>query len=221
MTDVVVVPSLLAADPTDLRSAVAVLDGQADVFHVDVMDGHFVPNITFGPEAVAALRPLTTTPLDVHLMVSNPDEWVPRYAEAGADWISLHAEATPHLERSVSQIREHGARAGVVLNPATSFAGLEYVLQDGDFVLVMSVNPGYGGQSFLPRSVDKIRALRSMLDAAGLDGVDIEVDGGVALGNARALVEAGTRILVAGSSIVGAADPVAAARLIRDRALGR
>ena len=221
MTDVVIAPSLLAADPTDLRSAVAVLDGHADVFHVDVMDGHFVPNITFGPEVVAALRPQTTTPLDVHLMVSNPDEWVPRYAEAGADWISLHAEATRHLERSVSQIREHGARAGVVLNPATSFAGLEYVLQNGDFVLVMSVNPGYGGQQFLPRSVDKIRALRSMLDAAGLDGVDIEVDGGVALGNARALVEAGTRILVAGSSIVGAADPVAAARLIRDRALGR
>ena len=210
-----VAPSLLAADQTDLAAAVQTLDAHCDVFHVDVMDGHFVPNISMGPAVVEGLRPRTEKPLDVHLMVGDPSVWVEHYRAAGADWISVHAEATVHLERTVSQVRECGARAGVALNPATPPNGLEYVLQDGDFVVVMTVNPGYGGQSFLPASVAKIAAVRKYLDGAGLAGVDIEVDGGIDTTNAGDCVGAGATVLVAGSAIVKASDPVAAARAVR------
>ncbi|HJO04040.1 MAG TPA: ribulose-phosphate 3-epimerase [Acidobacteriota bacterium] len=215
MSGPLVAPSLLAADQTDVASAVRRLDEHCDVFHVDVMDGHFVPNISMGPAVVEGLRPRTSRPLDVHLMVADPGKWVELYRAAGADWISVHAEATEHLERIVSQVRESGARAGVALNPATSPNGLEYSLQDGDFVVVMTVNPGFGGQRFLPASVGKIAAIRRYLDDAGLGGVDIEVDGGIDSTNAGDCVRAGAKVLVAGSAIVSAADPVEAARAIR------
>ncbi len=215
MSRLLVAPSLLAADQTDMATTVERLDEHCDVFHVDVMDGHFVPNISMGPAVVEGLRPRTSKPLDVHLMVSDPGAWVESYRSAGADWISVHAEATVHLERVVSQVRECGARAGVALNPATSPVGLEYALQEGDFVVVMTVNPGYGGQSFLPSSVEKIATVRRYLDEAGLTGVDIEVDGGVDASNAGECVVAGATVLVAGSAIVKAADPIAAAGAIR------
>ncbi len=215
MSQPLVAASLLAADQTNVAAAVGLLDERCDIFHVDVMDGHFVPNISMGPAVVEGLRPRTSTPLDVHLMVANPGAWLERYRAAGADWISVHAEATAHLERTVSQVRECGARAGVALNPTTPPNGLEYVLQDGDFVVVMTVNPGYGGQSFLPTSVAKIGAVRRYLDDAGLGGVDIEVDGGIDMTNAGECVSAGAAVLVAGSAILKAPDPVQAARAIR------
>ena len=212
-------PSLLAADQTDVRAAVELLEDEVDVFHVDVMDGHFVPNISMGPAVVEGLRPRTAKPIDVHLMVERPEAWVGPYRDAGADWISLHAEATVHLERALALVRESGARAGVALNPGTAFQGLELVLQPGDFVLVMTVNPGFGGQRFLSRSVAKIAALRDHLDRHELAEVAIQVDGGIDEITVGGCVRAGARVLVAGSAIVGAADPIAAARAIRGAAI--
>lgn len=211
-------PSLLAADFTDLGGAVEMLADIVDLFHVDVMDGHFVPNINMGPRVVKALRRRTEAVLDVHLMVSEPDKWIGPYRDAGADWISVHYETAPHLERTMSCIRESGARAGVVLNPGSFPDGLEYVLNDADFVLVMSVNPGFGGQSFLRSSLDKLRALRSRLEEQGLGGVQLEIDGGVDASNAADIVRAGADILVAGSSVYGADDPRAAATLLLEEA---
>jgi len=211
-------PSLLAADFADLGGAVEMLADVVDMFHVDVMDGHFVPNINMGPRVVTALRPRTDAVLDVHLMVSEPDKWIGPYRDAGADWISVHYETATHLERTMSCIRESGARAGVVLNPGSFPAGLEYVLHDADFVLVMSVNPGFGGQSFLRSSLDKLRALRSQLDAHGLVSVQLEIDGGVDSSNAADIVRAGADILVAGSSVYGADDPCAAATQLLEEA---
>ena len=200
-------PSLLAADFADLRGAVALLDDVVDIFHVDIMDGHFVPNITMGPMIVEALRPHTKAILDVHLMVAHPDDWIGPYRDAGADWISVHHETAPHLERTLSCIRDSGARAGVVLNPGTYPDGLEYVLENADFVLVMSVNPGFGGQSFLSSSIRKLAALRARLDDAGLAAVQLEIDGGVDATNAADIVGAGADILVAGSSVYRSEDP--------------
>ena len=205
-------PSLLASDFADLGGALAMLDDVVDVFHVDIMDGHFVPNITMGPMVVEALRRRTDKILDVHLMVSDPDRWVGPYRDAGADWVSVHYEAAAHLERTMSCIRESGARAGVVLNPATFPTGLEYVLAEGDFVLVMSGNPGFGGQSFIPSSLRKLAALREQLDAQGLSSVQLEIDGGVDRSNAADIVRAGADILVAGSSVYRADEPRDAAR---------
>ncbi len=205
-------PSLLASDFADLGGALAMLDDIVDVFHVDIMDGHFVPNITMGPMIVEALRPRTDKILDVHLMVSEPDQWVGPYRDAGADWISVHYEAATHLERTMSCIREAGARAGVVLNPGSLPSGLEYILADGDFVLVMSVNPGFGGQSFIPSSLQKLTELRRYLDDKGLSSVQLEIDGGVDLTNVADIVRAGADILVAGSSVYRADDPREAAR---------
>lgn len=205
-------PSLLASDFADLGGALAMLDDIVDVFHVDIMDGHFVPNLTMGPMVVAALRRRTEKILDVHLMVSDPDRWVGPYRDAGADWISVHYEAAAHLERTMSRIRESGARAGVVLNPGTFPTGLEYVLAEGDFVLVMSVNPGFGGQSFISSSLRKLAALRQQLDESGLSSVQLEIDGGVDLTNAADIVRAGADILVAGSSVYRADDPREAAQ---------
>jgi ribulose-phosphate 3-epimerase len=205
-------PSLLAADSADLGSAVALLDDVVDVFHVDVMDGHFVPNISMGPAVVKGIRPRTKAALDVHLMVSQPGLWVGPYRDAGADWISVHYETTPHLERVLSCIRESGARAGVVLNPGSFPDGLEYVLEETDFILVMSVNPGFGGQKFLRSSLAKLAALRRRLDDWGLASVQLEIDGGVDAANAADIVSAGADILVAGSSVYGDDDPQAAAR---------
>jgi len=208
-------PSLLASDFAALGEAVERLHGVVDIYHVDIMDGHFVPNITMGPAIVKALRRHTDAILDVHLMVSDPDLWIDPYRDAGADWLCFHIEAAKHAQRTMSYIREKGARAGVALNPATVLAGFEYLVENGDFILAMSVNPGFGGQKFLPRTLDKTRALRADLDAAGLKGVQIEIDGGVDVNNAAEIVRAGVDILVAGSSVYGAEDPVAAARALQ------
>ena len=210
MRNIQLAPSLLAADFADLRGAVKLLDDAVDIFHIDIMDGDFVPNITMGPMVVAALRQHTDAVFDVHLMVRNPDVWIGPYRDAGADWISVHYETAPHLERTLSCIRESGARAGIALNPGTYPDGLEYVLNDTDFVLVMSVNPGFGGQNFLVSSLKKLSALRTRLDEKGLSLVQLEIDGGVDATNASDIVRAGADILVAGSSVYRSEDPLQA-----------
>jgi ribulose-phosphate 3-epimerase len=190
--------------------------GGADWLHVDVMDGHFVPNITIGPLVVAALRPVTKLPLDVHLMIEAPDRFVAEFAQAGADWITVHAEACPHLHRSLQAIRALGVKAGAVLNPATPLSALDHVLEECDLVLLMSVNPGFGGQKFIPQVLGKLTKLRQMIDARGLPTL-IEVDGGVSAANARQVAQAGADVLVAGSAVFGDADiPAAIGRLRRE-----
>jgi ribulose-phosphate 3-epimerase len=200
---VVIAPSILSADFGRLADEVrAAESGGADWIHVDVMDGRFVPNITIGPLIVKAVRAATRLPVDVHLMIVEPERYVEDFAKAGADVISVHAEASTHLHRTVQHIRHLGKRAGVVLNPATSESAIEYVMGDVDLVLIMSVNPGFGGQSFLPEVLPKVRKVRAMAQARGrADAVDIEIDGGIAPGTASLAVEAGARVLVAGSAI--------------------
>ena len=208
----ILAPSILSADFGRLADQVqAAARGGAGAVHVDVMDGHFVPNLTVGPVVVQAVRKATSLPVDVHLMIENADRYVDAFADAGADWISLHVEAMPHLQRTVARLRARGVRPGVVLNPSTPIAALDEILAEVGYVLVMSVNPGFGGQAFLPRSFEKVRKLRETIDARGLD-VAIEVDGGVDAGNARRLVESGAAILVAGSAVFGGGDPEAGAR---------
>jgi ribulose-phosphate 3-epimerase len=200
-------PSILSADFAHLAEQVSrAQEGGASVVHVDVMDGHFVPNLTLGPPVVKSLRKVTRLPLDCHLMIENPDEFIPAFVEAGADWISIHQEATVHLNRSLQHIRDHGARAGVVINPATPVETLTEVLDMVDYVLVMSVNPGFGGQKFLPNSVHKLRRLAEIRSQRGL-GYRIEVDGGVALDTVGEVVRAGAEILVAGNAVFGKGDP--------------
>jgi ribulose-phosphate 3-epimerase len=184
----------------------------ADQLHVDVMDGHFVPNLTIGPPVIESIRKRTRLPLDVHLMIEEPERWVETYVKAGADFVTVHVEACPHLERALTLIREAGARSGVALNPSTPPEVLQYVLDDLDLVLVMSVNPGFGGQSFIPTAYEKIRRLRSLL---GSRDVLVSVDGGVKVDNAGPLARAGATVLVAGSAIFGAADPGAALASLR------
>jgi len=213
-----IAPSLLAADFARLADALRVAEeGGADLIHVDVMDGHFVPNLTIGPPVLAALRRATKLPLDVHLMIEKPEASLSQYLDAGADWVSVHVEATRHLQRCLDQIRRHGARAGAVINPATPVEALEATWQDLDYAVVMSVNPGWGGQSFLPASVGKVRRVRERCETTGRN-VPIEVDGGVVADNASSLARAGAEILVAGTAIYGDADPRRAIESLRSAA---
>ena len=209
-------PSILSADFAHLAEQVqAAAEGGAGVIHVDVMDGHFVPNITIGPPVVRSLRKVTQLPLDCHLMIENPDLYIPEFAEAGADWISVHQEATRHLDRTLHLIRDHGALAGVVINPATPVETLNEVLDIVDYVLVMSVNPGFGGQKFIPGAVHKIRQLAELRSQRGLS-YRIEVDGGIALNTVGEVVRAGAEILVAGNAVFGKGDPTSnAANLLK------
>ena len=210
-----IAPSVLSADFAALgREVAAVERGGADLIHVDVMDGHFVPNISIGIPVVRALRRVATRPLDVHLMIEEPDRYVEAFVTNGAAMVSVHVEAVPHLHRTLALIRSLGARAGAVLNPATPASVLEDVVHDLDFVVVMAVNPGFGGQSFIPNSIEKIRRVRTLLDRAGVTA-PIEVDGGVDLTNAAAVVAAGASILVAGNAIFGTPDAEAATRGLR------
>ena len=200
-------PSILSADFARLADNVqAVADGGATLLHVDVMDGHFVPNITIGPPVVASLRKVTRLPLDVHLMIENPDEFIPAFVDAGADWISVHQEAVIHLHRTLELIRHHGANPGVVINPATPVQTLGEVLEMVDHVLVMSVDPGFGGQKFIPASLDKVRKLATMRTAKRAN-FRIEIDGGVDVDTIAECVRAGVEILVAGNAVFGQGDP--------------
>jgi ribulose-phosphate 3-epimerase len=201
-----IAPSILSADFSRLGEEVrAIAAAGADYVHVDVMDGHFVPNITIGPLVVDGLRKVTEIPFDVHLMIENPDLYIPEFARVGSDLITVHQEAVPHLHRTVQLIKSLGKKAGVSINPGTPVSTLEVILDDLDLVLIMSVNPGFGGQSFIESCIPKIQELRQMIDARGLQ-VELEVDGGVKLDNIGRIAAAGADVFVAGSAVFGAAD---------------
>ena len=205
-------PSILSADFAALGEAIAAAErGGADLIHVDVMDGHFVPNITIGPPVVRSIKRIARVPLDVHLMIMDPDRYLEAFVEAGAAMLSVHVEVLPHLHRTVHAIKALGAKAGVVLNPATPVAALTEIAADVDFVLVMSVNPGFGGQSFIPSSERKVTEVRALLDRAG-NRAPIEIDGGIDLKNIARVVAAGADIIVAGSAVFHSGDPERATR---------
>ena len=211
-------PSILSADFSCLGEDVLAVDrAGADYIHIDVMDGHFVPNITIGPLVVAALRKVTDKPLDVHLMIENPDSYIADFAKAGADIITVHQEAVPHLHRTVQLIKSLGKKAGVSLNPATPVETLDVILDELDLVLIMSVNPGFGGQSFIPSALNKIRALRQRITDHGLP-TELEVDGGVKIDNIREVVAAGADVLVAGSAVFNTEDYAATITALRENA---
>ena len=213
-----IAPSILSADLGRLADEVRVAEiAGADWIHVDVMDGRFVPNITMGPGTVSAVRKVTRLPIDVHLMIVEPERYIDAFADAGADLISVHFEATTHLQRTLAQIRGRGKRAGIVLNPHTSEEAVRYLLGDVDVILVMSVNPGFSGQEFLPQVLPKIVALRRLIDREGMK-VDLEVDGGIQPATARAVVEAGGRVLVAGHAFYGQPDRAQALAALREAA---
>ncbi|MFC5453110.1 ribulose-phosphate 3-epimerase [Paenibacillus aestuarii] len=214
---VYVAPSILSADFAKLGDEIQEVErGGADWIHVDVMDGHFVPNITIGPLVVDAIRPKTKLPLDVHLMIEQPDRYIPDFVKAGADLISVHVEACTHLHRTLNLIKQSGIKAGVVLNPATPLTMIEHVLDEHlDLVLIMTVNPGFGGQAFIPGMLSKIRALREQANARGLHGLHIEVDGGINDVTARQVVEAGANVLVAGNAVFGQSNRAEAIQRIR------
>ena len=217
---VLIAPSILSADFARLGDAVAAAErGGADLIHVDVMDGHFVPNITIGVPVVKSLKRIASVPLDVHLMIEDPDRYIEAFAEAGAGLISVHIEALRHVHRTVHAIKALGVKAGLVINPGTPVAALSAIAGDVDFVLVMSVNPGFGGQTFIPRSESKVREVRALLDDAG-NQAPIEIDGGVDQHNIARVVAAGARMVVAGSAIFNTADPERATRELKAAALG-
>ncbi|MBT2725964.1 ribulose-phosphate 3-epimerase [Bacillus sp. ISL-75] len=210
-----IAPSILSADFSKLgEEIIAVEKGGADYIHVDVMDGHFVPNITIGPLIVEAIRPITKLPLDVHLMIENPDQYIEAFAKAGADFITVHVEACRHLHRTVQNIKSFGIKAGVVLNPATPVESIQHIIGEIDMVLLMSVNPGFGGQKFIPEVLPKIRKVKEMAEQKGLD-IEIEIDGGVNSETAKLCMEAGANVLVAGSAIYNEEDYAKAISQIR------
>ena len=210
-----IAPSILSADFAALGAAVGVAEaGGADLIHVDVMDGHFVPNLTIGPLVVEALARVAQVPLDVHLMITNPDRYLDAFADAGAAMISVHVETVPHLHRTIASIKDRGVQAGAVLNPSTPVSALGEIARDLDFALVMSVNPGFGGQGFIDGSEAKITRVRRLLDDVG-NPAAVEVDGGVDCSNAARIVAAGAEILVAGAAVFETSDPAAATRALR------
>ncbi|MEC0371892.1 ribulose-phosphate 3-epimerase [Paenibacillus chibensis] len=217
-----IAPSILSADFAQLGQEVSAVEkAGADWIHVDVMDGHFVPNITLGPPIINAIKPHTSLPLDVHLMIEEPERYIPDFVKAGANLITVHAEACTHLHRVIHMIKEHGVQAGVAINPATPAAAIQEVLEDIDLVLIMTVNPGFGGQAFIPRTVHKIRQVRQWLNEASRFDVHIEVDGGITSETAPLVVEAGADVLVAGSAVFGQKDREAAISAIRGSVSGR
>ncbi|MEH6940499.1 ribulose-phosphate 3-epimerase [Bacillus sp. JJ722] len=210
-----IAPSILSADFAKLGEEIKDVElGGADYIHVDVMDGHFVPNITIGPLIVEAIRPITKLPLDVHLMIENPDTYIEAFANAGADYITVHVEACKHLHRTISLIKSLGVKAGVVLNPATPVSTIQHVIKDIDMVLLMSVNPGFGGQSFIPEVLPKIRSVKEMADQFN-PTLEIEIDGGVNVETAKLCIEAGANVLVAGSAVYNQSDRKKAIEAIR------
>ena len=217
---VLIAPSILSADFAALGTAIAATErGGADLIHVDVMDGHFVPNITIGPPVVTSIKRIAKVPLDVHLMIEEPDRYIEAFAEAGASMMSVHVEVLPHLHRTVHAIKALGVRAGVVLNPSTPVVALEEMAADVDYVLVMSVNPGFGGQTFIPRSESKVRAVRALLDRSG-NAAPVEIDGGIDRTNVARVVSAGASIIVAGSAVFHTPDPERATRELKAAATG-
>ncbi|MGC5327229.1 ribulose-phosphate 3-epimerase [Brevibacillus sp. SYSU BS000544] len=213
-----IAPSILSANFAKLGEEILDVErGGADWIHIDVMDGHFVPNITIGPLVVEAIRPITKLTLDVHLMIENPDQYIPQFAKAGADIIAVHQEAARHLHRSIHLIKDQGVKAGVVLNPATPLVTIESMLPDLDMVLLMTVNPGFGGQKFIHSVLPKVKELRNMLDERGLSHVEIEIDGGVNQETARLCEEAGATVLVAGNAVFNQPDRAAAIAAIRGK----
>lgn len=210
-----IAPSILSADFARMGEAAANLaQWGADYIHCDVMDGRFVPNITFGPPMIAALKKISAIPLDVHLMIEEPERYVQAFVQAGADILTVHAEASRHLDRTLHAIKDAGARPGVVINPATPVAVLENVLGIAELVLIMSVNPGFGGQSFIPYSLQKVAALRKMISQSGR-AIELEIDGGVTPQNIQAVLAAGADVIVAGSAVFNAPDPAAVIRQLR------
>jgi ribulose-phosphate 3-epimerase len=208
-------PSLLAADFTNLRAALELVnDSPADWFHIDVMDGRFVPNITFGQFIIQQMRPIGKKPFDVHLMIVEPEKYIEQFRAVGADIITVHYEACPHLHRTLQQIKATGAKAGVGLNPHTPISVLEDIIQDIDVVCMMSVNPGFGGQKFIEKTYERIQKLKALIVAKNSPAL-IEIDGGVGLSNVEQLLDAGADVLVAGSSVFGASDPLAAIRKLK------
>jgi ribulose-phosphate 3-epimerase len=216
---VLIAPSILAADFAALGEAIATVErGGADLIHVDVMDGHFVPNLTIGPAMVRSVKAVAKVPLDVHLMIMDPDRYIDAFAAAGAAMISVHVEVLPHLHRTVHAIKALGVKAGVVINPATPVGALEQIIGDVDYVLVMSVNPGFSGQQFIPGSVAKVQEVRALLDRSQ-NPAPVEIDGGIDLQNVRRVVSAGARIVVAGAAIFQTSDPAQATRELKAAAL--
>ena len=203
-----IAPSLLSADFSNLERDIKMVEqGGADLLHLDVMDGHFVPNITFGPFIVKAINKVASIPLDVHLMIENPGDYIDAFCDAGADYLTVHVEATSHLHRVLQQIKAKGVKAGVSLNPHTPIANIEAVLDDLDLILIMSVNPGFGGQGFIPNTIDKLKQLQKMLKTNNVEHIEVEVDGGIKLANIKEVSDAGCDIFVSGSGIFKADKP--------------